>query len=452
MLKKYNEMSKKIDKKGVLEQYTVNYINDYTEKYFDHILTKEEILAIANGVVIGKIKTVEDYPLFKKILITNPNLNKKIKSLLYNIILATSNYNFNIYKNAYLTYEFRNQYNKLYIKQQQFISNKPLKIPNSKINNGNIFWVLYQDYNIFLKNIFNSQKKFSIRTLNYYIDYSNIYFGKCNIILTILKKLYNNKIKITKYSTNQLYDLFKSYLEKIRKEINGNNFDNFQEFIEIYSKLRSENLGIFNEEIVQLYNYGVNKIMLLSIKEVFSQEKTLSQVCRILGKNKDDLLKQVKEIDIDIYEKLITLDKNNKIVKRKIIEDKYNYFINNMKIVSNYMKPENFTPIYYYSLTDVNIIEMIFKLGNNGQLELMNYLNNAYYNNQRLYEKVKMSVFREEIGDKGINAIAKIIKEEGLPKCYGVISYLVNLYNEGILEEFKKDYIKGLILNEEKRK
>ena len=452
MLKKYNEMSKKIDKKGVLEQYTVDYINDYTEKYFDYTFTEEEILAIASGVAKGKVISVEDYPLFRKVLISNPYIKSNLKKLLYNIILASSNYNFNIYKNALIAYRFKNNYKELNNKQQQFVSKKTLKVPNPKNNNANIFYALYQDYNVFLKNIFNPEKKFSIRTLNYYIDYSKTYFKKCNSILLILKRLYNNKVKITKYSTNQLYDLFKSYLGKVRKDINEDCYDSFEEFSDIYSKLRDLDLGAFNKEITQLHTYGLNRMVLFLIKDVFNGKKTLNQICKKLGKSKDTLLNQIKELDENIYQKLIELEESNEIENGQNTKDKYEYFINNMTIASNYIEPEKFIPIYYYSLTDVNIKEMIFKLGNNGQIDLMNYLNNVYYSNQELYEKAKMNVFKKEIGDKGINAIAKIIKEEGLPKCYGVISYLINLYNEGILNEFKKDNIKRLILNEEKRK
>ena len=451
MLKKYNKMSKKIDEKGPLKQYDVNYINNCTKKYFNHIFTEEEILAIAFGVAIGRVKSVDDYPLFNKIIKMQPDLKEDLTNLLKYIILASSNYNFNIYKNASLAYSFKSNYNKLNEKQKEYLSNKSVKVSNPKNNNGNISYALYRNYNIFLKNIFNSERKYDIKTLNYYIDYSKIYFGNCNNILTILQKLYS-KVKITKYSTNQLYDLFKSYLEKIRKDINENHYDSFEEFNNIYLKLRGVDLGTFNEEITQLHNYALNKNLLLLIKDVFNHKKTLNQICGELGKNKNDLLNELKEIDLEIYIKLIELEENSKTQDRQNKESKYNYFINNMKIVSNFIKGENFIPIYYYSLTEVNINEMILKLGNNGQIDLMNYLNNAYYSNQELYDKVKMIQFKEEIGDKGINEIAKIIKEEKLPKCYGVISYLVNLYNDGTLNEFKKDNVKRLILNEEKRK
>ena len=138
MLKKYNKMSKKIDEKGPLKQYDVNYINNCTKKYFNHIFTEEEILAIAFGVAIGRVKSVDDYPLFNKVIKMQPDLKEDLTNLLKYIILASSNYNFNIYKNASLAYSFKSNYNKLNEKQKEYLSNKRVKVSNPKNNNGNI--------------------------------------------------------------------------------------------------------------------------------------------------------------------------------------------------------------------------------------------------------------------------------------------------------------------------
>lgn len=453
MLKKYNQLSKKVENKKKIEEINLDVVNKFSRQLINHVFTVEEIISICKKIASGKITEIDDYKLFDNLLKNNPRIKKDLNKLLKLIICCCSNYDFVIYKNAYLQYNFINSYKNFLEKENDINLRQCL---SQKINpgnkKGNVSYYLYNSYNSYMNDILNPNRNYKLSGVDFYINYCNSYFGGCNKLLLILKNIQNKNIEIENISSNEIYNLTFSFVNLIEKQIENNNYENFSIFTELYMQIKNNNFETLNNKVSHIYNLGINKKTLVVIKKYLKEEDSINKICNHLGMKKEKVLIEVKKINEELYNELYKLIKQEEDKQNRKNKEEWEEFITNMNKVMNNFEPSSFKPIYYYSLTSINIKDMIVKLGNNGQIKIMNYLNTAYFNNQELYEKVSMNIYNEKISDRVIRLVATKIKEENIPKCRGIIDELISQYRNNTLDEFSVKNIKNLILNEEKRK